>query len=134
MKKCFKRFISAIMVCSLLFIMTATAYAASTLHKTNGVYSDGEGMTYETKTSRQCYEIRVAGKTYASTTKYVNVVVTTSKNVIVASLYNVPLDGKTRTMTLWAPYNQTGFAASTYKVTVSSSDNKAYEISTYIYY
>ncbi len=146
-----KKFVSMFMIFSMVLAINTTAFAAeknsdsyvnsassisraSTLHKVNGVYSSGASTSYTTTTTRRCYEIRVKGTTYdSSTPKVVNVTVTNSSYKVVANIYNLKLDNKEYPLSLWDPFTG-GFNAGNYTVTVTSSDNKAYDISTYIYY
>lgn len=146
MKNTFKKIITMIMVLSIVCTTGMSAFATeaatdsvlsnrasySTLHKINGTYSSGGSASFNTTTTKTCYEIRVSGTTYSSGTKYVDVVVQLG-SVVVASAYNVPLNGSQTKMTLWVPYT-TKIPANTYTVYVTSHDTKEYDCSTYFYY
>ena len=143
MNKIFKKVIVLMCVLCMCMSSTGVAYAAengiaivayNNLEQQNGMYSDGAGVKYTTYISRECYEIRVSGHTYDSGTKYVNVVVQTeNEKQIVATAYNVPLNSTYTTMILWTGFTE-GIPEGTYKVTISTSDTKDYDVSTYFYY
>lgn len=138
MKKGIKRVSALLLVLCMVFACSATAFAASTLHKINGTYSDNGGPDeYTTTISRTCSEIRVKGTTYDSATvKRVHVHIYRTvgwQELLVASITNVALDNREHTMTIYDPFVNNLYAG-TYTVRITTSDTKPYDVSTYIYY
>lgn len=145
--KRFKKIISLMMAICMLCTCNAVAFAAEpatdteyetqalTLHKVNGIYrEDGSSGQYLTTITKACTTIKVMGNTYSSGTKYVTVAVYASSGAIVATGYNIPLNGSTYTPLTNNTFYTSSIPAGTYTVIVSSSDTKEYDVSTYFYY
>lgn len=131
MKKSTKNIISMICIISIAFIFSVTAFAASGFHKVNDIGSEnGAGGAYYSTITKTCHSI-TAGGTSDNNRKTVIIKVQTdgpSGKVIASG--TVTLNGKETPLNML----HTKFIdPATYYITVTSSDNVPYEVSTYFY-
>lgn len=131
MKKTTKGIISMILAFTMIFAISVTAFAASGFHKVNGTGSEtGESDTYYSTTRVKCSKITAQG-TSDNNRKQVIIKVQTggpSGKVIASGV--VTLNGVEKTL---VNFYTASIDAGTYYVTVTSSDNVPYEVSTYFY-
>ena len=134
MNKSIKKLISITCIIPFIFLFGITTVYAATLHKTNGIYVDsGAGAEYTTTTTKTCSRLTAKGYTHTGTNKEVSVHVYYKNlfgiEVPVANAY-LTLNGSEVTLTKQLSGS---YSARTYIVRITTSDNKAYELSTYFY-
>lgn len=134
MKNIFKRIVSMVMVFTLVFAFSATAFAASGFHKVNGVGCENGGdSSYTTTTTVACSRITVQGTSDNNNSLHVFITITGKTAGSIVTDKEVILNGKEYNV---ITYTGADLPVDTYTVTVKPKagySSVGYEVSTFFY-
>lgn len=131
MKKSIKNIISMILVFTMVVAFSTTIFAASGFHKVNGFASEtGANGHYYSTTTKNCKKITAQGTSEDSSKVVVITVQSNGPSGKLIASGVVTLDGKEVELNnLYTEIINPG----TYYISITSSSNKAYEVSTFFY-
>lgn len=131
MKKISKRIVSMILAFTMIFALSATAFAASGFHKVNGTASEtGESGNYYSITRVNCHKITAQGTSDNNRKQVIITVQADGPDGKVVASGVVTLNGVEQTL---VNLHTAELTAGKYYVGVTSSDRVPYEVSTYFY-
>lgn len=132
MKKHITRIVSVVMVLTLVFAMSVTAFAAGDFHKTNGAASvDGGNRSFTTTTTKACSKITAKGTSDSQRLHVYLTIKNLSTGETIVQNKDIHLIGTEQTVIL---YSGKYLPAATYQVNiVPQYDNVGYEVSTFFY-